>query len=63
MCPECCELVSDLGKTKMKLPKYKGKTFNSVYKIDEGYIRFCIMKKSKQYELMQDFIKLKDKQL
>ena len=63
MCPECCELVSDLGKTKMKLPKYKGKTFNSVYKVDEKYFSFCVMKKSKQSDLMQSYINLKEKQL
>jgi len=45
------------------LPKYKGKTFNTVYKSDENYFRFCIMKKARQYELMELFIKLKDKQL
>jgi len=63
LCPECCDGLSDLGKTKMRLPKYKGKTFNTVYKVDEGYIRFCIMKKARQFEIMRSFIQLKDKLL
>ena len=63
LCPECCEELSDLGKTKMKLPKYKGKTFNSVYKVDEKYFSFCLMKNSKQSDLMQSYINLKEKQL
>jgi len=63
LCPECCEILSDLGKIKMRLPKFKGKTFNTVYKSDEGYIRFCIMDKTRQFEMMREYILLKDKLL
>jgi len=63
LCPECREELSDLGGIKIRLPKYKGKSFNWVYKCDENYFKFCITNKTRQFEMMESYIHFKNIQL